>query len=289
MADIPTLKLVQETKIADLLPDTPRGVAHEASGVLAKDGKFFVVFDNHTSVARLSDDLLPRPMNGLFGMARGDDGYEGITYNAAKRRFYLLVESRKQKSGRYLAEIVEYDDTLSFVKRRPLEFEFKTANKGFEAVSYVRRGGRDYALALCEGNKCKSGKKGRQPGDGRVQLFAKKKRRWSHLSTIKLPKSVMFEDYSALTIDGCRVAVVSQQNSELWVGVFEEAAWSWCDDGQIYQFPRTADGDKHYGNVEGAAWITPSRLVTVSDRRKKDQDERFAEKDQSIHIFDLPS
>jgi len=289
MSEVPTLELVQKQKIANLLPDAPLGVAYEASGVLAKDDKLFVVFDNSTSVARLSQDLSPNPMNGLFGMARGEDGYEGITYNAAKQRYYLLVESRKQKSGCYRAEIVEYDNTLSYVKRRSLDFGFKTANKGFEAVAHVRRDRQDYVLALCEGNKCKSGRRGRQPGDGRVQLFKKKKRRWSHVDTIKLPKSVEFEDYSAMSIHGSRVVVVSQENSRLWVGVFDEAAWSWRGNGQTYQFPRSADNRKLYGNVEGAAWITPSRLVTVSDRRKDDQSKRFTCTDQSVDIFDLPS
>ena len=75
----------------------------------------------------------------------------------------------------------------------------------------------------------------------------------------------------------------------LWIGVFEEALWSWRDDGQIYQFPRTTTGDISYGNVEGVAWLTPGRIVTVSDRRKVNQSEHFAKTDQSIHIFDLPS
>jgi hypothetical protein len=289
MSEIPTLELVRKEKIADLLPDAPPGAEYEASGVLNKDGKLFVVFDNCTSVARLSQDIFPNPMNGLFGMARSRDGYEGITYNARKQRYYLLVESRKQKSGHYSAEIVEYDNTLSYVKRRPLDFRLKTANKGFEAVAHVRRDEKDYVLALCEGNKCKSGQKGRQPGDGRVQLFRKEKRRWSHVNTIKLPKSVEFEDYSAMSIDGSCVVVVSQENARLWVGVFDETAWGWRDNGQTYQFPRTTDNRKLYGNVEGAAWITPSRLVTVSDRRKKDQSERFAHTDQSVAIFDLPN
>ena len=289
MADFPTLELVDECKVADLLPDASRDVDHEASGVLAKDGKFFVVFDNHTSVARLSGDVAPHPLNGLFGMAHVDDGYEGITYNEHKDRYYLLVESRKHKGGRYRAEIVEFDEALSYVKSRPVDFEFKTGNKGFEAVCHVRRDGQDYVLALCEGNKCKSGNKGRKPGGGRVQVFEKRKKRWSHIDTIKLPKSVMFEDYSGMTIDGGRVAVVSQQSSMLWIGVFEEAAWSWCDDGRTYQFPRTTDGEIAYGNIEGVAWMTRSRFVTVSDRRKDDQPDHFADKDQSVQVFDLPS
>lgn len=288
MADIRTLQLVQESKIADLLPDESPNVAYEASGVLAKDGKYFVVFDNFTSVARLAQDLSVNVMNGRFGMARVEDGYEGIAFNDANDRYYLLVESRKQKSGKYRAELFEYDGTLSFIKSRPLDFEFESENKGFEAVCHARRKGKDYVLGLCEGNKCKSGKAGRKPGNGRVQVFAKKKKKWDHINTINLPQSVMFRDYSGMAIDDHRVAVVSQENSELWIGVFEEDAWDWCNEGQTYSFPRTDDGDVRYGNVEGVAWITRSRLVTVSDRKKSDQPDPFAEKDQSIHVFDLP-
>jgi hypothetical protein len=37
-------------------------------------------------------------------------------------------------------------------------------------------------------------------------------------------------------------------------------------------------------------WITPNRIVTVSDRRKKkvQPDKGLSEKDQSVHIFDIP-
>ena len=288
MTSVPSLQLVQESKIADLLPNGPLDLEFEASGVLAKDGIYFVVFDNLTSVAGLSEDLLPNDSNALSGMAEVDDGYEGIAYNARKNRFYLLVESRKQKSGKYRAEVFEYDDTLSYIKNRTLDFEFEDDNKGFEAVSYVRRDNRDYVLALCEGNKCKSGRKGRKPGGGRVQLFEKKKKRWSHVGRIKLPKSVLFQDYSAMSIENQRVAIVSQEDSRLWIGVFDEAAWSWRDPGELYQFPRTTDGHIRYGNVEGVAWITPSRLVVASDRRKRDDPEHFGDQDQSIHVFDVP-
>jgi hypothetical protein len=46
-----------------------------------------------------------------------------------------------------------------------------------------------------------------------------------------------------------------------------------------------------YGNIEGVAWITRTRVAVVSDRRKKKNqpDENLSEKDQSIHIFDIPS
>jgi hypothetical protein len=81
---------------------------------------------------------------------------------------------------------------------------------------------------------------------------------------------VEFVDYSGISLDKGRTAVVSQENSMLWIGMFEEATWDWRDEGQLYEFPRTMEGDIQYGNIEGVSWITPRRIVTVSDRRKID-------------------
>jgi hypothetical protein len=291
MATVPTLKLVRESRICDLLPCDPPTKRWEASGVLVKDGHYFVVFDNRTEIARVSDDLRPSTNNGLFGMAHAVCGYEGITYNAAKRRYYLLVESRRQASSRHRALIVEYDDEFRYLKDRPVDFTFKSSNKGFEAVAHVRRDDMDYLLALCEGNKCRGGDKGRKPGGGRVQVFEKRKKQWSHSRTIALPVTLPFVDYSGMSIDDGCVAIVSQVNSMLWVGQFDEAGWTWPNEGRLYAFPRSEDGAIRYGNIEGVAWITRTRVVTVSDRRKKKNppDEGLAEKDQSIHIFDIPS
>jgi hypothetical protein len=112
-----------------------------------------------------------------------------------------------------------------------------------------------------------------------------------HSGTIALPTTLPFVDYSGMSIDNGRVAVVSQVNSMLWVGQFDEVDWSWRDDGRLYEFPRLDDGSIRYGNIEGVAWITPTRVVTVSDRRNKknQQDKGLAEKDQSVHIFEIPS
>jgi hypothetical protein len=291
MVTVPTLKLVCESKICDLMPGDQPAKRWEASGVLIREGHFLVVFDDRTEIARFSDDLRPNDTNGLFGMAQAVCGYEGITYNAAKQRFYLLVESRKQKSGFYQASIVEYDDEFRYLKDRPVDFTFKTDNKGFEAVAHVRREDQDYLLALCEGNKCKCGEKGRTPGGGRVHLFEKKRKRWTHLRAIALPAALPFVDYSGMSIDHGCVAIVSQVNSMLWVGQFDEAGWTWRDAGQLYEFPRSGDGTIRYGNIEGVGWITRTRIVAVSDRRKKKNqpDKGLSEKDQSIHIFDIPS
>jgi hypothetical protein len=93
-----------------------------------------------------------------------------------------------------------------------------------------------------------------------------------------------------MSLDNGRVAIVSQETSMLWVGEFDEAGWTWRGDGQLYRFPRSKGGNIHYGNIEGVAWIGPHRIVAVSDRRKKQHqpDKQIAEKDQSIHLFDLP-
>jgi hypothetical protein len=286
-----TLKLVCERKIGDLVPCDQKDKRWEASGVLVKDGHYFVVFDDRTEIARLSDDLRPNETNGLFGMAHAVRGYEGITYNSAKQRYYLLVEARKDSKGSYQAVIVEYDDEFQYLKERPIDFTFESGNKGFEAVAYVQREGKDYLLALCEGNLCKCGKKGRTPGGGRVQVFEKKRKRWRHLRAIALPPSLPFVDYSGMSTDRDRVAIVSQENSMLWVGQFDEADWQWRDVGKLCQFPRSDDGSILYGNIEGVGWISSSRVVAVSDRRKKQSqpDKTLSQKDQSIHVFDICS
>ena len=237
MVTIPTLQLVCESKICELMPCDQPTERWEASGVLVKDQHYFVVFDDRTEIARFSDDLQPNNANGLFGMAHAVSGYEGITYNAAKQRFYLLVESRKQTSGCYQAVIVEYDDEFRYLKERPVGFTFRSSNKGFEAVAHVRRNNKDYLLALCEGNKCKCGDKGRRPGGGRVQVFEKTRKRWLTHKTIALPTVLPFVDYSGMSIDHGRVAIVSQVNSMLWVGEFGRGfRWACGDAGQLYEF-----------------------------------------------------
>jgi hypothetical protein len=287
----PSLQLICESKICDLIPCDQRSKRWEASGILVKDGCYYVVFDDRAEIARISDDLQPSGKNGLFGMPHAVWGYEGITYNADKQRYYLLVEARKHAKRCYKALIVEYDDEFNYLKERPADFAFESDNKGFEAVAHVRRDETDYLLALCEGNECKCGKKGKKPGGGRVQLFEKKRKCWRHSDTIELPASLPFVDYSGMSTDHGRVAIVSQENSMLWVGEFDEAGWSWRDDGQLYEFPRSEDDSIRYGNIEGVGWISPTRIVAVSDRRKKrsQPDECLCEKDQSVHVFDIPT
>jgi hypothetical protein len=286
---VPTLKLVCEHKIRDLLPAQQATERWEASGVLVKDRYYYVVFDDRSQIARIENSLKSDDANGLLGASFSDYGYEGITYNAAKRRFYLLVEARKHAKRRYKALIVEYDDEFRYLKNRHVEFTFECSNKGFEAIAYVEHNANNYLLALCEGNKCKGGKAGKRPGGGRVLLLEKRKKRWLCSRTITLPSSLPFIDFSGMSIAAGRLAIVSQVNSMLWVGQLNDSEWT-CSEGELYEFPRSEDGAIQYGNIEGIGWISPTRIVTVSDKRKKTQQrDELTLKDQSVHVFEIPS
>src|SRR4029079_14119108 len=102
---------------------------------------------------------------------------------------------------------------FKYVKDRPADFTFESGNKGCEAITYARRGDKDYLLALCEGNYCRGGGKGRTPGGGRIQVFEKSKKAWRHCYGIRLPACLPFVDYSGMSIDDSRVAIVSQETS----------------------------------------------------------------------------
>src|SRR5215831_19036214 len=99
MVTTPTLNLVCEAKICDLIACDGETKRWEASGILVRDGNFFVVFDDRTEIGRVANNLQPNTANALLGMSHAEFGYEGITYNADKERFYLLVEARKHAKG----------------------------------------------------------------------------------------------------------------------------------------------------------------------------------------------
>jgi len=97
-----------------------------------------------------------------------------------------------------------------------------------------------------------------------------------------------FEDYSSIAADGDRIAVVSQVASALWVGRLAPSGWDVADEGVTYAFPRNAQDQVVYCTIEGVSWITPYRIAVVSDKAKSTQSKRCRDKDQSIHIFEIP-
>ena len=283
-----TLSLVDEAKVATLLR-LPLERRLEASGVLARAGQLFVIFDNASSVGRLSAQLQNhRGQNSLIPLTGGRGmQYEDIAYDGATGRFYVLIEALP-RDDIFMARVEEYDETFQCLDSRWLNFALDRANKGIEGLTCVRRGEHTYLLALCEGNRCESGAAGRKPGGGRVQIFVAGSRNWDHVGTIRLPKSVLFEDYSSIAILDDRVAVISQESSALWVGALHPRLWEFKNEGAMYLFPRDSERGVLYSGVEGVSWLDTGRVAVVSDRSKDRGSKRSRAKEQSIHIFDIP-
>jgi hypothetical protein len=283
------LELVSEAKIFDILPGSlDRRL--EASGVLAKDGLFYVIFDNLPHIACI-DPRLDRPAGGnhLIIQERGHrSGFEDIAHDSLSGRFYVLIESLPRGRGTFMAAVQEYDANFRHTGTAWLDFPLDRPNKGLEGLACVHRDGQAYLLGLCEGNRCKGGDAGRVPGGGRIQVFRHGQRDWDRVATIRLPETVLFQDYSGIAVAGDRIAVVSQESSALWLGRLAPDSWQVTDAGTSYALPRDADGRIVYGTAEGVSWITPDQVVMVSDKAKPEQNRRCRAKDQSIHIFRIP-
>ena len=289
MPNVPTLRLVRERRLADLIsPPRPNGVL-EASGVFAKGRDCFVIFDNIRRVARIDRDLVPgSSRHAWLGRARQGEGYEDIAYSPHTKRFYLLIEAEKHPDGTFKPVIEECDEAFKYKGRRWADVAFDERNTGFEGLSALRWQGRDYLLALCEGNRCKAGREGRTPGGGRIHVLQKQRGQWESVARIKLPRGVRFEDYATVAVRGRQIAVVSQQAARLWLGTFRPGDWTIVGRGRQYDFPRTKKGKRVYCTIEGISWLSADTFVAVSDRSKRNVPSRCHRKDESIHIFRLP-
>jgi hypothetical protein len=285
----PELKLIAQRKLAELIKPPKGSGVLEASGVVAKGGDYYVIFDNIRRVARIDRRLSPlSKRHRWLGAALSGDGYEDIAYSAPLRRFYLLVEAEKHQDGTYKGLIDECDEAGRLKARRWIDFVLQKRNTGFEGLSVVHLRRVTYLLALCEGNRCKAGRRGRAGGGGRIQVLVRKKAMWVPVAQIKLPASVDFEDYSAVALRGNRIAVISQMTSRLWIGRLRTRDWTIAGRGRIYDFPRTKRGRLKYCTLEGLCWLSDTKFVMVSDLCKKGYRKGCRKTDQSIHVFSLP-
>jgi hypothetical protein len=288
-APVQQLELIKEAKVFDILAGRldPR---LEASGVLARDGLFYVIFDNIPHIACVGAELSSAAAaTHVIEQDRGHRrGFEDIAYDSWNRRFYTLIESLPRGRAKYMAAVQEYDINFGYAGSAWLDFPLDRPNKGLEGLTCVRRQGQTYLLGLCEGNRCKGGAAGRVPGGGRIHVFRRGRHQWDRVAKIRLPETVLFVDYSGIAVNGDQIAVVSQVSSALWVGSLEPSRWQVTGDGTSYALPRDADGGIIYGTAEGVSWIAPDRVVMVSDKAKPEQDRRCRAKDQSIHIFRIP-
>jgi hypothetical protein len=284
------LELVAEAKVFDIFAGRLDSRL-EASGVLAKDGLFYVIFDNLPHIACIGPELSPvAAANDVIEQEKGHhSGFEDIAHDAWHGRFYVLIESLERGHGTYMAKVQEYDAGFGYLGQAWLDFPLDRPNKGLEGLTCVRRDGQTYLLGLCEGNRCRGGDEGRIPGGGRVHVFRRGDRHWERVGKIRLPETVLFEDYSGIAVAGDRIAVISQESSALWVGDLASSDWQVTDPGTCYALPRGADGGIVYGTAEGVSWMGPDQLVIVSDKAKPEQNPRCRDKDQSIHIFRVPA
>ena len=280
------LKLVDEHKIHKLLKGFDKTSRFEASGLTVTPEYFYIVFDNRKTIAKIRSKKLEKSKhNRLIG--KGAKGFEGITYNHYNDSLYVLVESQEQQ-GKHRGKIYEYTTGMKLLEHFTPELVFKKANKGFEGIVYIQRDTQEFLLLLCEGNRCKSGKKAAKPGYGRVTVYEKKKGKFKYIKTIKLPETVKFIDYSGMDLKDGKLAIVSQESSQLWIGRLDTYKWEIKGKGEQFDFPRTTKGKVKYCNIEGVAWLSSNSFVTVSDKLKKSQPGRCRKKDQSLHIFQLP-
>ena len=228
----------------------------------------------------------------LLDLNGSSAGYEDLTYQPETKTWYCLIESVERKPGVFMPRIDEFDEAFHYTRSHWLNFPLKSGNKGFEGLSCLRYQGEDYMLCLCEGNDCKGGKAGQQPGKGRIQVFRWQTHEWKHSGTIRLPEAASFKDYASLDLRADCVTVISQTSSALWIGQARPHADSlenlFAGDGQTYLFPRDDFNRILYCNLEGVTWLGADRLAVVSDKGKPDQPGRCARKEQSIHICKLP-
>ncbi|MFZ1284637.1 MAG: hypothetical protein WAQ75_11020 [Propionicimonas sp.] len=287
------LELVREARIDDLLGGDRRQ-PREASGVHFANGHLHVVFDNTAEILRLRPDWDSAGEAPVLMDSQARGGYEDITYQPDAARWYCLIEASQTPAGTYQPGIDEFDASFRLLGSHWLEYQVKRENKGIEGLSTLRHHGEDYLLGLCEGNACKSGSAGREPGQGRLQAFRRAGDRWEHAGTIRLPRAVQFADYAGLDVSNHTMSVVSQVSSALWIGRLKpeprDLGDLFEDDGRTYLFPRNRTGRIVYCNIEGVTWLPDGTLVVVSDRCKPDQQSaRCRHKDQSIHLFRLPT
>lgn len=286
------LELVWEAKIADLVDEGER--RYEASGVRFKDGYLYIVCDDGPYIVRTRvKDGAVQQEHTLIDLYGGGSGYEDIAYQPYERRWYCLIEAAETKSGLLKPRVEAFNENFVFEENFWLDFPLTAGNKGIEGLSYLHYGDQDYLLGLCEGNRCRSGSAGREPGKGRIQVFRRAPGQWDHVGTIKLPKTVAFEDYASLEFRRRYVTVVSQMSSAMWVGrvrsKFTGLDDLWEGGGVTLLFPRSRKGKIRYCNLEGVTWIGGGMLALVSDKAKGDrQPSRCRKKDQSLHIFRLP-
>lgn len=272
-----------ERKFYKLFEDYNNSDNFEGSGVQATGGRYYVVFDNRYKLGSIASSLPENSsQNTLTGSGSGSSNFEGIAYDANNTPHYYVAVESESHNGAYYPRIRQYDANLSYQSSLWTDVAFSSgnSNKGFEGVAYVRRDSDDYLLGLIEGT-------------GQIKVLKKTSSGWVTQATMTVP--VTFPDYSDIAVSGTRIAITTQEGSQLWIGTLSSTSWSFVDSGQVYDFPKgssagTVGAGSYtlYGNIEGVSWVDATTLVCVSDKADNSQPSYQQYKDQSIHVFRLP-
>mmetsp|Transcript_14232 Transcript_14232/g.43071 ORF Transcript_14232/g.43071 Transcript_14232/m.43071 type:complete len:382 (-) Transcript_14232:667-1812(-) len=310
-----TLKSVAELAFAAAFADAKGEKKWEASDVTVVNGSYYVVHDSSWAVSKIDPHFLVNgdanvqfgepltPPPALLSDAASDSGFEALVA-ANDGAFYVVRESIDVGESEFRAVILKLRLPDTILEECPSEMLFEGDSKGFEgAASVVGRDGTLYLLGLCEGNHCAEGDKGKERGHGRIVVMAYEETdddfgcRWRTVKLLDIPKAADFQDYSSLTVQGTRVAISSQEESQLWTGrlgldddgFFDPTSSKLATDG-VFNFPRDANCKIQYCNIEGIHWVNDHILVAVSDKMKSKGKQHFRclEKDQSIHLFVTP-
>lgn len=286
----PPLTLLREAKLTSLLaPIAPNIDRYEASGVVVQGGLLWVIFDNLPHIAALHPALFPAPPGASLLRQQGRAaGYEDIAYDEVTGRRFILIEAAQTTRGGFQPQIDEFDASWHPGDRRWVELDIEDPNKGLEGLTCIRRNGRMYLLALSEGNGNHGGRRGRRPGHGLVHVLEQHGEVWTVSARINLPRDLQFADYSAISVRGDRIAVVSQESSALWVGALDPQTWRLAGAGTVHPFPREASGRVRYGTVEGISWIDDSTVAAVSDHARRRRSRRVRAAAESVHVFAFP-
>jgi len=278
---------VAEAKIYKLLPGYGSGDNFEASGVYCLGSYFYVACDNMQKIAKIKTTLpINSSSNSLLSTGApgsGSSNFEGITYDNNGTANFFTVEESAQNGSSYQPRIYEYDASMNYQRRQwaDIYFSSSNSNKAFEGITWVYRGGNDYLLGIVEGT-------------GVITVLRKTSSNWVLDATIPLPSSVTFADYSDICVYGNKIAILSQQDCQFWIGTLSSTSWT-ITGGTAYEFPKGsssgvvgAGSNVLYANAEGISFISPTQVVIVTDKADNSQPSYQSYKDQSVSIFNIP-
>lgn len=319
-----SLKLVREIPIAGVLGTLQEETKFEASGIARRgNNQYVIACDNTRSLPCLNDRLQfksnvswlirdsENPAQSAASLdsdnIRGstevaginDSQFEGITY-LPRSDHMLVVKELVRHEGHYHPVVQELEfakdnQTYRTMLNCTVNFKLTHDNKGFEGIQFHEdANGEKWLMGLCEGNFCSGGKHGRKKGHGRIVVSKFYQDEdlgvcgWEPVKVIKIPKTAYFADYSDMAFRGNRLAITSQEESEVWIGEFDKEKMEFASEGSHYHFPRSDSCEQIYCNIEGVEWIDDDRLMLASDRSKADQPYICTRRDQSVHIMVLP-